>query len=275
MVTDIDVILTKNCNMRCSYCTDKHDDVSMTTDEIQELCNYIDGKDKNLTVVLIGGEITTVPELLHEFLKNIEPRMKYINTLYIYTNGYLFNQEIYDFAKLHKNAKITLSFDELIDGFERPIPLDIAKKHIAKYAEIETTIIATTISSLNIEKIIPTLDILSELGIKNIKYKFERYYSAELGTNLNEKRSQVLEKIKYIMDYTILKGITIYSSASFIPYYSSNNTIVKKNEYICNQRFKLEKNWNHPFMRKGVFNELPENYKTLIKDFYGSEPNVM
>ncbi|WP_304158244.1 radical SAM protein [Fusobacterium ulcerans] len=275
MVTDIDIILTKKCNLRCSYCNDTHEDISMSLDQIEEVCNYIDGKDKNLTVVLIGGEITTVPELLHIFLENMKPRMKYINTLYIYTNGYIFNQEIYDFAKLYKNTRITLSFDELIDGVERPIPLDIAKRHIAKYAEIETTIIATTISSLNIDKLIPTIDILSELGIKNIKYKFERYYSAELGTNLSEKRIQVLEKIKRILDYATSKNIIPYSSASFIPYYSSNNTITKNSDYVCNQRFKLEKNWNHPFMRKGVFNELPESYKNMIKDFYGSDSNVV
>jgi uncharacterized protein len=117
---NITLIITENCNLKCSYCYVNHENKScMDKKTINDTFIFIEKmlieeQDSQINIDIFGGE----PLLEWNIVKDILIKIKEINELYdhkihsmIFTNGTLLNDEILNFCKDLRFCKFSISLD--------------------------------------------------------------------------------------------------------------------------------------------------------------------
>ncbi|MEZ7891023.1 MAG: radical SAM protein [Candidatus Wallbacteria bacterium] len=111
--------LTHNCNMDCEYCFEKSGarktPSDMTIDTAKKAIDFLvkNSKNKNISVILFGGEPLLKFDLIKEIVKYCEKKEKEVEKKFLLsftTNAILLDKEKFDYFK-SKNIGILISFD--------------------------------------------------------------------------------------------------------------------------------------------------------------------
>lgn len=122
-VLELILLVTRQCNFRCVYCYEKHENKSMTIETYENILKYIStevskGIIKEISIVLFGGEPLLEYENIIYFLDKLNNKIIGPNNLKLVvsasTNGYLLSLD--KFKKLYslgfRYAQITLDGNE-------------------------------------------------------------------------------------------------------------------------------------------------------------------
>lgn len=143
-ILELILLVTRQCNFRCIYCYEKHENKSMSIDTYKNILKYISkevskGIIKEISIVLFGGEPLLEYENIIYFLDKLNNEVIVPNNLKLVvsasTNGYLLSLE--KFRKLYslgfKYAQITLDGNE--DKHDQCRPLVGGQKTWGKIIE--------------------------------------------------------------------------------------------------------------------------------------------
>ncbi len=148
---NISLILTKQCNLRCRYCFETHENVFMTEETaLKAIDMAVRNNDKSVGVSFFGGEPLLCKDLIYrcvEYSKRFDGVKFSWNMT---TNGLLLNREFLEFARENK-IFIAMSHDGLMtranrlysDGRNCLETLDSRLKLLLKY-QPSAFIMATT-----------------------------------------------------------------------------------------------------------------------------------
>ena len=119
-----ELILTEDCNLRCSYCFDdyfcqrKGDNTIMSEDMIQPIINFIEKtRDKERDIInisLFGGEPMMNYKFIQKFIKELEETKTFNVRYHINTNGTMLNKDAIEFF-IKYNVHVVLSIDGMVD----------------------------------------------------------------------------------------------------------------------------------------------------------------
>ena len=234
-LSDLELILNKDCNMACSYCF-LHGDTNSGKrfsrwDDLLEMLKNINISDK-LTIGLNSGELFT-----HDRLPLVMKAMRVLNriTRYkdttidwrLYSNGTDFEMlESFLIATQNEQRTISISYDgedsyrRLKDNMPSNTLDTLEKLSVAGFADDIIIRYAITEKVYNMKE---TFETLYKLGYKNIEYYFIRdYNSYTIPLVVDTFRKSLTETLKFIKT----TDIDIYNLHD---YYSNQEPTV-----ICN-----------------------------------------
>lgn len=268
------IILTTDCNLRCSYCFEqgiKKETLKMT--KLSELLTYIDvwmNGETSLEVVFTGGEPLLNFELLKEL--TLKLNLKY-NTLFsLISNGTLFNNKHILFFNKY-NYSIQLTLDGWRYNHNKQRSNNIIKDSYSFLLKMSSKILLTNINltiRVNINKINRTdiykiiNDYKNNLKNNNFKIYFD-FIDIDKKSNLylssNEKLI-LLYKIYYLLSKANKKIPYSYVIGGNCQIRNRNSITINSNLYIYNcYSFVSEE-------KLGVsFNEIDTLYKSKYSCF--------
>jgi len=268
---NLTVLLTDDCNMRCSYCFRNTPQIKQFTyindDMFSEMINWIDNRIKKtapqfVNIVYLGGEPTLAMDRLIEMQSFLYRRSKQYNfeiNSKIITNGVLISREnimeLFDYGQ--KFYQVTLDGPERIHNIRRPLLKgeDSYHKIIKNIDEIfkitgQPIHLRINIDYRNKDSIELLLDelVLYELKDK-VEIIFARVFDTKEASNDEESikdryLSDAVDWIKACYQSSSNKGFKTISSfedllptASFCEYYHMNSFTldVKGQIYNCPQ----------------------------------------
>lgn len=175
-----DVKLLNRCNMNCKYCCSHSNDNSIMEIEyiveyLQETFKSLNLKQSKINIVLLGGEVTLLPNgYMTKLIKQLN-ELKEIGNIHIYTNMKVFSSELNSIINQNDNVYLNLSFDTINDDLSlRTINLDTILKTIRKYNLKKKIIIHSVLTNINIEVYPNLLDLFINEGIDIFRFKLER-----------------------------------------------------------------------------------------------------
>lgn len=116
-ITEYTVILTEDCNLRCSYCYVNKDPIKMNEKTAAQTIKFICNNANlygNSRIDLFGGEPLLNQEMMYYFIKetnSYNETHKNKITITIFTNGILLNQDILNFTKKYDHVSYSMSQD--------------------------------------------------------------------------------------------------------------------------------------------------------------------
>jgi len=125
MSAEYNLIVTENCNLRCSYCYMKHPNIKLKIEDIPEIYKSIlflsklyNKNDDYKNIVFFGGE----PLLNWEFIKEFHNYAKFDKTMrfLIISNGLMLDEEKIQYIKTN-NIGFSFSFDGIWNDENRPL----------------------------------------------------------------------------------------------------------------------------------------------------------
>ena len=116
---NISLILTKQCNLRCKYCFETHENVFMTEETALRAIDMAVGENDGFVgVSFFGGEPLLCKPLIYQCVA-YSKRFADVNFRWnMTTNGLLFDEEFLDFAR-NENIDIAMSHDGLMTRTNR------------------------------------------------------------------------------------------------------------------------------------------------------------
>lgn len=121
------LILTENCNLRCTYCFERNSrnctkymskEVAFKTVDTL-IKNAVDCNEKTIDITFFGGEPMLCPDLMIDIMKYTEEKCKENNKSAHYsiiTNGTLYNDKIEEFLEYWYTVEKYMSIQLSIDG---------------------------------------------------------------------------------------------------------------------------------------------------------------
>lgn len=111
--------VTRECNLRCTYCPTVKDDWPALTERdalraVDLFCEMFGGGD----IKLFGGEPLLVPEVVRAVMEYAEKKEK-ISRVYLSTNGLGLDKEWLSFLRGYKKGVLTLSMDGIPESHRR------------------------------------------------------------------------------------------------------------------------------------------------------------
>lgn len=113
------IMPTEACNFRCPYCYEPHENITMTSDIVEQIKKYIQNmidKFDNLQISWFGGEPTLCENIILDIsscVKELQTVRKFNYAATMTTNGYLLNIEM--FIKFYEVG--IRSFQITLDGW--------------------------------------------------------------------------------------------------------------------------------------------------------------
>ena len=210
-----ELILTENCNLRCTYCFDDQFsdrtscsyDFSMKTDLIDDLLNFIEEtRDKNITVSFFGGE----PTMNWVFIKEFINRTKGMKIRYtMNSNLCLLNSQKIDFLVKNK-VNMIVSIDGIKEAHDKnrvysdgsgswDDTIKILPEVIAKYGQAKMGITALmVVNKSNYELLEKSYEFLVSLGIGiNILYDYGDTYNDDFYDSVRTQLTNLFIKKGY------------------------------------------------------------------------------
>lgn len=177
MIFKIEVAVTNNCNLNCSYCYNKRNKICLTKEKFDDFYqNILDwtfnvGCEK-YSLVLFGGEPLLNWELCKHIIKKCHDDI-YCENIVIVSNLFLLNKKIIDFISKYKKVGVSWSFDGIYNDIQRPNLNKI--KNIDKYilkkdlilSIVKTCKVMLTPNSLDLVK---NAEFLMNYGLKTIDF---------------------------------------------------------------------------------------------------------
>lgn len=224
-----DIKILSLCNMNCSYCASHSNNKYILP--IEKIINYINRIYKSLNincfinVVILGGEVTLLPEgYLTELIDKLNS-IKKIGNIHIYTNFKSFSNELNIIVNENDNVYINLSYDTINDKIsDRNISLDNILDTLNKYNLKNRIIIHSVLNNITISHYHQLLDLFILNDIKIFRFKIERNLGRILYT-LNTFQSYK----KYIVDNILLNSK--YLNIKFVSNMILNTILVNETKF--------------------------------------------
>lgn len=181
----ITLVMTHQCNFRCSYCPQEHEDVVMTketafhaVDLLAEMIRADHNKElPNTQISFYGGEPLLAEPLIREVVDYAESKLK--GTLVkrmlfeITTNGLLLKEDFLPYAKKH-NILLALSHDGVGQDFSRKDRggnttkerADAQLRKMLKYQP--NTIIMMTLHPEMVSTVCESMKFFHDFGVKHV-----------------------------------------------------------------------------------------------------------
>ena len=210
------IYTTNQCNFRCIYCPEKHENVKLTQENWDSLYRYIEKNVKNkkyevITLGFFGGEPLLEARAIIDFLKKVSKLKKYNKNLSIEhtitTNGYLLTPKIYDelvkydlklfqitidgFASSHDVTRPRVdgvgTWDKIIENLE----------YIDKQNDGARFSIRVNVSKFNQESVIKFFNWFDE-KFKNQKFNYDIVPVSKFSDKVDDK--YVIERTSVVID---------------------------------------------------------------------------
>lgn len=205
---NISLILTKQCNLRCRYCFETHENVYMTQETARKAIDMAVGNnnDKNVGVSFFGGEPLLCKSLIYGCVEYAK-RFKNIKFSWnMTTNGLLLDEELLVFAR-DNDIYIAMSHDGLMSRFNRLYPdgsdcltpLDEKLTLLLKY-QPSAFIMATTTPDTS-RDVFGSVKYLFERGVKRVNLAIDSRPSAGWDEAAMKELSEQLRLVgEYVFD---------------------------------------------------------------------------
>ena len=199
------LILTKQCNLRCRYCFETHENVFMTEETALAAVDLLTGDDQPQGgISFFGGEPLLRKELIYrcvERVRTLYPAKQF--TYNMTTNGLLLDEEFLTFAR--DNAiKIALSHDGLMSRVNRLYPdgrdcLALLDEKLGLLMHYQPkTFIMATLSADYVEQAAESVISLYEKGISQVNLALDS--RPEAGWD-DDSMDELGRQLRLIADY--------------------------------------------------------------------------
>ena len=226
-IDTVQVVVTSRCNLDCLYCSFKANapaymSKDMNEQELSSICDFINHQDREISVLITGGEPELNPQAIDYLLQKAPGRRL------LFTNGTLTNS-----LRLKKYAENDVVVLFSLDG-EEEINLNMRKGKAGTFRKIENSLalaakiglhfgISTVVNDHN-------LDTLAE----TVKFLHQKYHPHSIGLNLPHKYGEFIWKrsAEYV---NALKQVYLYAKANalFI------DQINRRLKHLVERRFRL------------------------------------
>ncbi|WP_041587473.1 radical SAM protein [Thermoanaerobacterium thermosaccharolyticum] len=170
---------TLQCNFRCKYCYEIHENLFMSDDVQKLLIEFVTkniSRYKNISVSWYGGEPLLALSIIRDLSKRLIKIAEANNVIYesgIISNGYLLTKSVAQILKDEckiSSVQITLDGIREIHDINRPLEngqgtFDVIFQNLRNIIEILNVSIRINISKDNYQQLFQLLDILNDEGI--------------------------------------------------------------------------------------------------------------
>ena len=184
------IVLSKQCNLRCSYCyiKDKDDPAIVSLEDAKLFIDHLPRDGRHLVLSLTGGEPFLFVDLMDDIIDYLRTKRKCF-TVSICTNGTLFDYKIESFLNKHKkDVSLAVSIDgikELHDK-NRCNTYDKVIQNLAEFKKIISSIaVKATFTNKDISLYKNAVINLIGLGFKEIGANFAYEYGIGLSDGVD------------------------------------------------------------------------------------------
>lgn len=241
---DYTISITNKCNLRCSYCYERHLNTeygSITPQIMHKITDFINRRNDAGTVYLFGGEPLLYKEEVKYFCENLKAKQFVITT-----NGILLDEVFIKWC-VERNVIINMSHDgaECAErGADREL-LDANLKLLLKYQP--ETLVQLVYTQNNLNKLYDNIMYLKEIGVKKVSAAMDAFLVPDDPDSFGDLLREQWKKIAEIKD------LFIYELA--VKKKNINNNKRSTCE-LCKK--KLFINWDGQFYPCIQFQNIPE-----------------
>ena len=241
---DYTISITNKCNLRCSYCYERHLNTEygcITPEIMKKITDFVNGRGDAGTVYLFGGEPLLYKDEVMFFCENLIAKQ-----IVITTNGTLLDEEFIKWC-IDRKVIINMSHDgsECDErGADREL-LDANLKLLLKYQP--ETLVQLVYTKSNLSKLYDNIMYLKGLGVKKVSAAMDAFLVPDDPDSFGDLLREQWEKIAGIQD------LFVYELALKKKNIKDNK---KSSCELC--RKKLFINWDGKFYPCIQFQNIPE-----------------
>lgn len=276
---------TLQCNFRCKYCYEIHENLFMSDDVQKLLIEFVTkniSRYKNISVSWYGGEPLLALSIIRDLSKRLIKIAEENNVIYesgIISNGYLLTKSVAQILKDEckiSSVQITLDGIREIHDINRPLEngqgtFDVIFQNLRNIIEILNVSIRINISKDNYQQLFQLLDILNDEGILDKIHIYIAPVSSVENTeskkiqymclNKNDFADIEIEFIKYLIE----KKVNINH---FYPLYKPVVcSSISSNSFVIDPEGYLYKCWNVVCNKSFSIGNLKDGIKFKQKEF--------
>lgn len=197
---DYTISLTNRCNLHCSYCYERHLNTAygnITPERMQQITDFINGRDDAGTVYLFGGEPLLYKKEVQYFCEHLHARRFVITT-----NGTLLDEDFIRWC-IERGVIINMSHDgaECNErGADRAL-LDAKLRLLLQYQP--ETLVQLVYTKENTAKLYDNILYLKGLGVKKVSAAMDAYLVPDDPDSFGDLLREQWRKIAAIPDLYI------------------------------------------------------------------------
>lgn len=203
---NISLILTRQCNLRCRYCFETHEDCMMTEDTALRAVDFVaKHSGQNCGISFFGGEPLLCKNLIYKCVERANTHSDKIFRYNMTTNGLMLDEEFLKFA-CSNDIDIALSHDGLMshanriysDGHDCFNDLNEKLSMLLRYQP--NAFIMATVTPDTVDKAADSVIYLYRMGVKRINMAIDsRPYAGWDDRSMDELGRQ----LKVIADFVL------------------------------------------------------------------------
>lgn len=241
---DYTISITNKCNLRCSYCYERHLNTvygSINNEMRVRIADFIKSRGDAGTVYLFGGEPLLYKDTVKYYCENLEAK-----EFVITTNGTLLDEEFIKWCADRK-VIINMSYDgrECTDRGADTAVLDANLKLLLKYQP--ETLVQLVYTAQTLPKLYDNIMYLKALGVKKVSAAMDAFLATDDPDGFGD---ELREQWRRIAD---IPGLFVYELAA------KKKTIRENKSSLCEIcRKKIFINWDGSFYPCVQFQNIPE-----------------
>ena len=198
---DYTISLTNRCNLRCSYCYERHLNTeygSISAETVRKVTDFINSRGDAGTVYLFGGEPLLFKKEVMHFCENLKAK-----TFVITTNGTLLDEAFIKWCA-ERRVKINMSHDgaECAErGADRAV-LDANLKLLLRYEP--TALVQLVYTKESLPKLYDNIMYLKGLGVRKVSAAMDSFLVPDDPDSFGDLLREQWKKIAGI------KGLFVY-----------------------------------------------------------------
>ncbi len=240
---DYTISLTNKCNLRCSYCYERHLNTeygSVTASTMYKITDFINQRNDAGIVYLFGGEPLLYKNEVRYFCENLKARQFVITT-----NGTLLDEEFISWC-IDRNVIINMSHDGA-ECSERGVNREFLDKNLKLLLKYQPETLVQLVYTLDtLPRLYENIIYLKELGVKKVSAAMDAFLTPDDPDSFGDLLREQWRKLAGIRD------LYIYELAV------KKKNIREHKKSTCEMcRKKLFINWDGKFYPCIQFQNLP------------------
>ena len=240
---DYTISLTNKCNLRCSYCYERHLNTeygSVTAPTMYKITDFINQRGDAGIVYLFGGEPLLYKNEVRYFCENLKARQFVITT-----NGTLLDEEFIRWC-IDRNVIINMSHDGA-ECSERGVNRELLDKNLKLLLKYQPETLVQLVYTLDtLPRLYENIIYLKELGVKKVSAAMDAFLTPDDPDSFGDLLREQWRKLAGIKD------LYIYELAV------KKKNIREHRKSTCEMcRKKLFINWDGKFYPCIQFQNLP------------------
>ena len=240
---DYTISLTNKCNLRCSYCYERHLNTeygSVTASTMYKITDFINQRNDAGIVYLFGGEPLLYKNEVKYFCENLKARQFVITT-----NGTLLDEEFIRWC-IDRNVIINMSHDGA-ECSERGVNREFLDKNLKLLLKYQPETLVQLVYTLDtLPRLYENIIYLKELGVKKVSAAMDAFLTPDDPDSFGDLLREQWRKLAGIRD------LYIYELAV------KKKNIREHKKSTCEMcRKKLFINWDGKFYPCIQFQNLP------------------